>query len=47
MRLKLENPKILGDIISIISELVTGVKIKINAEGMSLTAIDPAKAAPL
>ncbi|MBS3091725.1 proliferating cell nuclear antigen (pcna) [Candidatus Pacearchaeota archaeon] len=45
MRLKLENPKILGDIISIISELVTEVKLKITQEGMSLTAIDPANVA--
>jgi proliferating cell nuclear antigen len=45
MRLKLENPKILADIISIISELVVEVKIKVTAEGMSLTAIDPANVA--
>jgi proliferating cell nuclear antigen len=45
MRLKLENPKILGDIVSIISELVVEVKIKVNQEGMSLTAIDPANVA--
>lgn len=45
MRLKLENPKILSDIISIISELVKEVKIKVNNEGMSLTAIDPANVA--
>lgn len=45
MRLKLENPKILADIISIISELVAEVKIKVNQEGMSLTAIDPANVA--
>jgi len=45
MRLKLENPKILADIVSIISELVVEVKIKVNSEGMSLTAIDPANVA--
>lgn len=45
MRLKLENPKILADIISIISELVVEVKIKVTPEGMSLTAIDPANVA--
>jgi proliferating cell nuclear antigen len=45
MRLKLENPKILADIISIISELVVEVKIRVNADGMSLTAIDPANVA--
>ncbi len=45
MQLKLENPKIFTDIISIISDLVTEVKIKITKEGMSLTAIDPANVA--
>lgn len=42
MQLKLDNPKILADIITIISELVTEVKLKITKEGISLTAIDPA-----
>lgn len=45
MQLKLQNPKILSDIITIISELVTEVRIKVNKEGMSLTAIDPANVA--
>ena len=45
MLLKLESPKLLSDIISIISELVTEVRLKINKEGMSLTAIDPANVA--
>jgi len=45
MRLKLENPKLFSDIISIISELVTEVKIKVTSEGMSLTAVDPANVA--
>ncbi len=45
MLLKLENPKIFSDIISIISELVIEVKLKITSEGMSLTAIDPANVA--
>ena len=45
MQLKLENPKIFSDIVSIISELVTEVKVKVNADGMSLTAIDPANVA--
>jgi proliferating cell nuclear antigen len=45
MQLKLDNPKLLSDIISIISELVTEVKLKITKEGMSLTAIDPANVA--
>ena len=45
MLLKLENPKLFTDIISIIAELVTEVKLKVNAEGLSLTAVDPANAA--
>ncbi len=45
MLLKLESPKLLADIISIISELVTEVRLRVNKEGMSLTAIDPANVA--
>ena len=45
MRLKLENPKLFSDIVSIISELVTEVKIKVTPEAMSLTAVDPANVA--
>lgn len=45
MLLKLESPKLLSDIVSIISELVTEVRIKVTKEGMSLTAIDPANVA--
>jgi len=45
MILKLENPKLFADIISIISELVTEVKLKVTKEGMSLTAVDPANVA--
>lgn len=45
MLLKLESPKLLADIVSIISELVTEVRLKVNKEGMSLTAIDPANVA--
>jgi proliferating cell nuclear antigen len=45
MHLKLENPKLLADIVSIISDLVTEVRFKVNKEGMSLTAIDPANVA--
>jgi len=45
MLLKLENPKLFSDIISIISELVTEVKIKATEEGLSLTAVDPANVA--
>src|SRR3990172_2081402 len=45
MQLKLDNPKILADIVAIISELVTEVKLKITKEGLSVTAIDPANVA--
>jgi proliferating cell nuclear antigen len=45
MKLKLENPKLLSDIITIISDLVTEVKIKVTKDGMSLTAVDPANVA--
>ena len=45
MMLRLESPKLLSDIVSIISELVAEVKLKITKEGMSLTAIDPANVA--
>ena len=45
MKLKLDNPKLFADLISIISELVTEVKFKVNQEGLSLNAIDPANVA--
>ena len=45
MLLTLQNPKIFSDIVTIISEIVTEVRIKINKEGISLTAIDPANVA--
>lgn len=45
MRLKLEDPRILAQIIGIISELVTEVRLKVSKEGMSLTALDPANVA--
>ncbi len=45
MLLKLENPKILADIVTIISELVTEVRLKVNKEGLNITAIDPANVA--
>lgn len=45
MQLKLESPKILSDIVSIISELVTEVRLKVTKDGLSLTAIDPANIA--
>ncbi len=45
MLLRLENPRLFSDIISIISELVTEVKINVSKEGLSLTAVDPANVA--
>jgi proliferating cell nuclear antigen len=45
MLLKLDEPKILSDIISIISELVIEVRIRVNKQGMSIVAIDPANVA--
>jgi len=45
MLLKLDSPKLLSDIVSIISELVNEVRLKVTKDGMSLTAIDPANIA--
>ena len=45
MQLTLQSPKIFSDIVTIISELVTEVRLKVNKEGLSLTAIDPANVA--
>lgn len=45
MLLKLESPKLLSDMVAIISELVTEVKLRINKDGVSLTALDPANVA--
>ncbi len=45
MLLELSKPKIFSDVIGIISELVLEVKIKVNKEGMSIIAVDPANVA--
>jgi len=45
MLLRLDEPKLLSDIIAIISELVLEVRIKVNKGGMSIVAIDPANVA--
>lgn len=45
MLLKLDDARFFGNLISIISELVTEVRLKINKEGMSLVALDPANVA--
>jgi proliferating cell nuclear antigen len=45
MIVRLDNPKILSDAISIISELVAEVRIKVLDEGLSIVAVDPANIA--
>ena len=45
MLLKLEHPRIFSEIISIISEMVLEVRMKVSKEGMSIIAIDPANVA--
>ena len=45
MLLKLDEPKLLSDVIGIISELVLEVKIKVNKSGLGIIAIDPANVA--
>ena len=45
MGVKLDKPSILADAISIVSEIVTEVRIKILEEGMSIIAVDPANVA--
>ena len=45
MILKLDNPKLLADAISIVSELVNEVRIKLLEDGMSIVAVDPANVA--
>jgi proliferating cell nuclear antigen len=45
MIVQLDNPKILSDAISIISEIVVEVRIKLSEEGMSIVAVDPANVA--
>jgi len=42
MLVKLENPGLLSRVIEIISELVMEVRIKVNEQGLSITAMDPA-----
>jgi len=45
MLAKLNNPKLLSEVISIISELVTEVKIRFDETGLSIIAVDPANVA--
>lgn len=45
MQLKLEDPRFFSNLINIISELVTEVRIKVDKKGMGLVAVDPATVA--
>lgn len=45
MLLRLDEPKLFSDIITIISELVLEVRIKVNKHGLFIIAIDPANVA--
>lgn len=45
MLLKFDNPKLFSEVISIISDLVLEVRIRVTKEGLSISAIDPASVA--
>lgn len=45
MLIKLDEPRLLSDAVSIISELVTEVRIRVDKTGLSIVAIDPANVA--
>ena len=45
MLLRLDNPKIFSEIVNIISDLVLEVRLKVDKEGLTITAIDPANVA--
>lgn len=45
MLLEIQNPTVLSKAIDILSELVTEVRMKINDQGLSISAMDPANAA--
>jgi len=45
MLLKLNDPKVLTDAISLISELVSEVRLKVTRAGLSIIAVDPANVA--
>jgi len=42
MLLKLDEPRLFVNLVSVASELVTEVRLKVSSEGMSLVAVDPA-----
>ncbi|MFH1451862.1 MAG: hypothetical protein ABIF88_01670 [archaeon] len=45
MILKLDKPKLLGDAIGVLSEIVNDVRIKLLEDGLSIVAVDPANVA--
>ena len=45
MILKLDEPRLLGDAIDIISNVVVEVRIKLLEDGLSVVAVDPANVA--
>lgn len=45
MLVKLENPSLIVKAMELVSELATEVRIKVNEEGLGITAMDPANAA--
>ncbi|HIG52233.1 proliferating cell nuclear antigen (pcna) [Candidatus Parvarchaeota archaeon] len=45
MKLKLDDPRVFANLVGVISELVTEVRLKVNSSGMNLVATDPASVA--
>jgi len=45
MLVKFDDPRLFLDVISMISELVTEVRLKVNPNGMGVVAVDPANVA--
>jgi proliferating cell nuclear antigen len=45
MILKLDEPRLIGDAIGVISEIVSEVRIKLLEDGLSIVAVDPANVA--
>ena len=45
MLLKLDEPRLLGDAIGVVSEVVSEVRIKLLEDGLSIVAVDPANVA--
>ena len=45
MILKLDEPKLLGDAVDIISNVVVEVRLKLLEDGLSVVAVDPANVA--